>query len=128
MPKKLLIIDDQYGITKVVTLIAEQLGMQCLALNNSVDATETFLDYKPDVVMLDMIMPEKDGIEVLNEILLTGIKTRIILTSGFSDAYLRLAEGVAKFHETDEIAILRKPFRRDELIAMLREIDMLQSG
>ena len=127
MPKKLLVIDDQFGITKVVALIAEQLGIECLALNSSVDATDTFINYKPDVVMLDMIMPEKDGIEVLNEILLTGIKTKIILTSGFSDAYLRLAEGVAKFHESNDIAILRKPFRRDELIAMLREIDTLQS-
>lgn len=127
MPKKLLIIDDQFGITKVVALIAEHLGFECLALNSSVDATDTFINYKPDVVMLDMIMPEKDGIEVLNEILLTGFKTKIILTSGFSDAYLRLAEGVAKFHESNDIAILRKPFRRDELIAMLREIDTLQS-
>ena len=121
MPKKLLIIDDQAGITKVVGLIAEQLGMEFKALNSSAAATETFISYRPDVVMLDMIMPEKDGIDVLNEILLTGIRSRIVLTSGFSDAYLRLAEGVAKFHDTDQVTILKKPFRREELIALLKD-------
>jgi CheY-like chemotaxis protein len=67
-------------------------------------------------------MPEKDGIDVLNEILLTGIPVKVILTSGFSESYLRLAEGVAKFHDNENVSILRKPFRREELITMLTEL------
>lgn len=122
MPKKLLIIDDQAGITKVIALVAEQIGLEVKVVNNPIVATETFIGFKPDVVMLDMIMPEKDGIDVLNEILLTGIRAKIVLTSGLSDAYLRLAEGVAKFHECDQVATLRKPFRRDELVAVLQEM------
>ncbi len=122
MAKRLLIVDDQTGITKVVGLIAGQLGMEFKALNSSMDATETFIDFRPDVLILDMIMPEKDGIDVLNEVLLTGIPSKIILTSGYSDAYLRLAEGVAKFHESGHISILKKPFRRDELIGLLTHL------
>jgi CheY-like chemotaxis protein len=122
MPKRLLIIDDQAGITKVVGLIARQLGMEFKALNSSLDATEEFIEYRPDVLILDMIMPEKDGIDVLNEVLLSGIPTRIILTSGYSDAYLRLAEGVAKFHDSGQVSILKKPFRRDELTNLLRQL------
>ena len=115
MPGKLLIVDDQAGITKVVSLIASQAGFETRAVTSSADATETFIDFRPDVVILDMIMPEKDGIDVLNEILLTGIPARFILTSGFGDGYLRLAEGVAKFHDANRVSILRKPFRREEL-------------
>ena len=122
MSKKLLIIDDQASIAKVVTLIAEQLGLEVKALSSPTLATEVFVEYRPDIVILDMIMPEKDGIDVLNEILLTGIPARIVLTSGFSNAYLRLAEGVARFHESDQVSVLKKPFRRDELIAVLKEI------
>ena len=101
MAKKLLVIDDQTGITKVVELIARQLGLNARTLNSSLQATEVFIAFKPDVLMLDMIMPEKDGIDVLNEVLLTGIPVKIVLTSGFSDSYLRLAEGVAKFHDNE---------------------------
>ena len=122
MAKKLLVIDDQTGITKVVEMIAKQLGLNARSLNSSAQATETFIAFKPDVVMLDMIMPEKDGIDVLNEILLTGIPVKVILTSGFSDSYLRLAEGVAKFHANENVSILRKPFRREELIALLEQL------
>jgi len=120
--KKLLVIDDQTGITKVVELIARQLGLNARSLNSSSQATEEFIAFMPDVVMLDMIMPEKDGIDVLNEILLTGIPVKVILTSGFSDSYLRLAEGVAKFHANENVSILRKPFRREELIALLEQL------
>jgi two-component system response regulator MtrA len=122
MAKKLLVIDDQSGITRVVELIAKQLGLTARSLNTSSEATDVFIAFKPDVVMLDMIMPEKDGIDVLNEILLTGIPVKVILTSGFSDSYLRLAEGVAKFHANDHVSILRKPFRRDELVTLLSDL------
>ena len=57
--KKLLVVDDQTGITKVVELIARQLGLNARSLNSSAQATETFIEFKPDVVMLDMIMPER---------------------------------------------------------------------
>ena len=78
--------------------------------------------FKPDVLMLDMIRPEKDGIDVLNEVLLTGIPVKVVLTSGFSDSYLRLAEGVARFHDNPNVAVLRKPFRRDELTRLLTDL------
>lgn len=119
MSRKLLVVDDQTGITRVVSMIASELGYDVTVLNDSSRATETFIDCKPDVVLLDMIMPEKDGIDVLNEILLTGINSRIVLTSGFSDGYLRLAQSVAKFHDLDSVSVLRKPFRKDELVSVL---------
>jgi DNA-binding NtrC family response regulator len=122
MAKKLLVVDDQSGITKVVEMIARQLGLNARSLNNSAQATETFIAFKPDILMLDMIMPEKDGIDVLNEVLLTGLPVKVVLTSGFSDSYLRLAEGVAKFHENPNVSVLRKPFRREELIDLLTRL------
>jgi len=122
MAKKLLVIDDQTGVTKVVGLIARQLGLNTRTINDPSQATEELIAFKPDVVMLDMIMPEKDGIDVLNEILLTGIPVKVVLTSGFSDSYLRLAEGVAKFHANENVSILRKPFRREELIKLLTDL------
>lgn len=122
MSKKLLIVDDQAGITKVVGLIAEQLGMDFRAVNSPLKATDEFIKYRPDILILDMIMPEKDGIDVLNEILLTGIPARIVLTSAYSEAYLRLAEGVAKFYDSENVSVLKKPFRRAELVRLLTEL------
>ena len=119
MAKKLLVIDDQTGITKVVEMIARQLGLDARSLNSSAQATQTFIAFKPDILIIDMIMPEKDGIDVLNEVLSTGVPVKVVLTSGFSESYLRLAEGVAKLHDNPNVSILRKPFRREELMQLL---------
>jgi CheY-like chemotaxis protein len=118
MEQKLLIIDDQLGMAKVIALIAESLGLETKIVTCPLRATDAFLEFRPDVVMVDMIMPEKDGIDVLHEILLTGIECRVILTSGLSEAYLRLAQGIARFYGR-EVGVLRKPFRRNELVAAL---------
>ncbi len=121
MTKKLLVIDDQAGIGRVVGRIAGELGFEAKTLTEPDKALEVFVDYRPDVVMLDMIMPEKDGIDVLNEMILTGIRSRIVLTSGLSNAFLKLAQQVAHFHERTNVAVLRKPFRRAELVSVLTE-------
>jgi DNA-binding NtrC family response regulator len=120
--QKLLMIDDEVGLTKVVGLIAKQLGMEFKALNTSPTASEVFTAYRPDIVIIDMIMPDKDGIDVLHEIMNTRIATQIVLTSGYSEAYLRLVEGVAKFHGDKRVHFLKKPFRRGELIELLKNI------
>jgi CheY-like chemotaxis protein len=120
MNRKLLVVDDQVGLTRVMRLVAEELGYETRIANCPLQATEMFIAFRPDVVILDMIMPEKDGIDVLNEILLTGTRARVVLTSGMSDGLLRLAEGVARFHHLERVEVLRKPFRREELADLLR--------
>jgi CheY-like chemotaxis protein len=96
-------------------------GFEVLVVNDPLKATEAFLAFKPDVAVIDMIMPEKDGIDVLNEMLLTGEPARIIVTSGYGDAMLRLAKGVAKFHASGRVSVLKKPIRRAELEKLLAD-------
>jgi CheY-like chemotaxis protein len=114
------VVDDQAGINAAVERIAADLGLlQTMAIREPLKATEAFLAFAPDLVLLDMIMPEKDGIEVLDEMMLTGRPAKFIVMSGYGESYLRLAQGVAVFHGAEQVAILRKPFRREELEAML---------
>jgi CheY-like chemotaxis protein len=119
MPKKLLIVDDQPGVTKVVSLIARRLGLDFRAVHDPRQAVAEFVEYQPDFLILDMIMPDLDGIDVLNDIILTGYPARIVLTSGHGEAYMALAAGVARFHGIETPPILRKPFRREELERLL---------
>ena len=59
MGKRLLMIDDDAGIAKVVGLIARVLGMDFQATDTPLIAAEVFADYRPNIVMIDMIMPKK---------------------------------------------------------------------
>lgn len=118
MKTKLLVVDDQPGVTRVVALVAGSLGFETRSVNCPFQAIDAFLEFQPDIVIIDMIMPEKDGIDVLHEILVTGKVCRIIVMSGLSEAYLRLSQGIAGFYGR-EVTLLRKPFRRDELSSLL---------
>ena len=119
MAERLLIVDDEIAITRIVGSIAAELGVDFKALNTSLTAAEVFVEYQPDVVILDIVMPGKDGIDVLNDIMNSGIPTQIVLTSGVSEGYLRLGEAIARFHGGNPVRLLRKPFRHHELVAIL---------
>jgi two-component system OmpR family response regulator len=119
MSKKLLIVDDQPGSTKVVARVAHWLGLEFKAVHDPHLAVAEFIAFRPDILILDMIMPELDGIEVLNDVLLTGYPTRVVLSSGYGDAYMALAAGVARYHGIATPPMLRKPFRRSELEELL---------
>ena len=66
-------------------------------------------------------MPEKDGIDVLEEILRTDIDTKFILISGYRDGFLRMGERLVRSVRDVSVSFLKKPFRRDELVAVLTE-------
>jgi len=118
--KKLLIIDDHARVRTAIAAIAAALGLDTREVGEPQLATETFIDFRPDAVLLDMVMPEHDGLDIFAEMLLTGFPARFILMSEFSDAYLRLARGVAAFHGAEQPAALRKPLRRDQVAVVLR--------
>jgi CheY-like chemotaxis protein len=119
--KRLLVVDDQVSLTKIVVSIAASMDLDVRVVNDPHEALDTFIDYRPDILLLDMVMPEKDGVDVLNEILLTGIDTKVIVISGFTVSFSQLAAGIAKFHGKGPVRVLKKPFRRDQLMALLRE-------
>ncbi len=122
MTKRLMIVDDEAGLTTVVGLIAKRLGFAVRSVNDPEQVIEAFQAFNPDVLVLDMIMPDRDGIDLLHEILIAGTSARIVLTSGFGDGFLRLAQNLAKTYDKSDVMILPKPFRRAELEKVLTEI------
>jgi CheY-like chemotaxis protein len=66
MKRKVLIIDDEPGFTKIVKLTLEaQKKYEVREVNNPNRALQDARDYSPDVIILDVIMPELDGGDVL---------------------------------------------------------------
>ena len=122
MNRTLLVIDDDRHVARMTQRTARVLGLDAHAVLDPLQATQAFVDLRPDVVLLDMAMPEKDGIDVLDEIILSGIPTRLVLMGSAGDAYLRLAQGVARFHGISALPELHKPFQRHEVALLLNRI------
>jgi DNA-binding response OmpR family regulator len=119
MERRLLVVDDQDSITKVVAKIASQLGYRVRSITDPNAAFDEFEAFKPDVLIIDLVMPELDGIDILHRILALGTTARIIVMSGFGKSYLRLGKEVAAFHDHADITTLAKPFRKADLVGLL---------
>jgi len=62
---KLLIVDDEEAIREVISTLLEALGYDCSSVSNGRLAKEYLQAHEADVVLSDMIMPEMDGIRLL---------------------------------------------------------------
>jgi len=124
MSRKLLVIDDDGEICDVAGSLAQEAGFDVLTVTDPRQAAADFVAFRPDLVLLDLVMPGVDGIAVLDAILTSGIPAAIILTmgAGSGDGYVRIAAGVTRFHGLAPLEVLHKPFDRHELLQLLGRI------
>jgi two-component system chemotaxis response regulator CheY len=90
--KKILMADDSAFMRNVLKNILENAGFsQFLEAENGVQALEMIKSEKPDLVLLDLIMPEKGGVDVLKEV---GNTQKILIVSAVGqDSIMKEAMG-----------------------------------
>lgn len=123
MSKKLLIVDDETAITKIIGRIVSGLDYEVAAVNDATQAMDVFRSFMPDVLMIDMVMPDVDGVDILRQVMAVSMDVQIIIMTGFGPGYLRLAKAVALFDEKPDITELAKPFRRADVLLALGETE-----
>ena len=114
--EKILVVEDEPSIGEVVSLYLRRAGYQVTWVQNGLDALEVFLDRGPDLVVLDLMLPQVDGFEITRWIRDRGDTPIIMLT--------------ARREEADRIAGLEmgaddyvvKPFSPQELVSRVRAV------
>ncbi|HLV33305.1 MAG TPA: response regulator [Chitinispirillaceae bacterium] len=83
MSNTVIVIDDSiFLIKQIVDFFEKQLNFQVVATgNDGNDAVELYKKYKPDLITLDITMPNKDGIEALREILSINPEANVLMIS-----------------------------------------------
>ena len=61
---KILVVDDDQGTTKLLELVLSKEGYDVVSVNNSYDTLNAALTYLPNLILLDLVMPNGDGFEV----------------------------------------------------------------
>lgn len=118
--KKVLIVDDEAAIREGIPYVVdwESLGYQIIAsAENGLVGLEMIRKYQPDLVMLDIQMPAKTGLEMVKEAQEEGFHFHSIILSGYSDfeyAKQAIKLGTASY--------LLKPIDEDELLIILEEL------
>ncbi len=68
MSKKILIVDDEPDIVFLLKSRFESNGFNAIGASNGKEGLEKAISEKPDLIVLDLLMPEKDGYETMNEL------------------------------------------------------------
>jgi signal transduction histidine kinase len=121
MGKKLLLVDDEPGILKVLGISLADRGYKVLTTENGEEALRIFRDERPELVLTDIKMPGMDGIELLKQIKQENPDAEVIMITGHGD--MELAVQSLKHEASDFIT---KPIRDDALdIALRRALERL---
>lgn len=94
--KKILILDDEAPIRRMLRKLLERNDYEVFDAENGTHGIKQFKEHKPDLIITDIIMPEKEGLETIREIREINSDIKIIAISGGGATdpkiYLELAE------------------------------------
>ncbi|WP_276836229.1 response regulator, partial [Chryseobacterium cucumeris] len=93
MSKKILLIDDELDILEILSYNLEKEGYDIYTATNGNEGIEKAKEIVPDLILLDVMMPEKDGIETCQELRKVKElqKTLIVFLSARSEEFSQLA-------------------------------------
>ncbi len=114
---KILLVDDESAITENLAPILERAGLQVTIAAEGEEALQKAAEVRPDLVILDILMPKMDGRDVLRQLRHDGNWTPVILLTQVGDSVERamaLEEGADDY--------LNKPFDPHELVARIRAV------
>ncbi|MNK77263.1 Phosphate regulon transcriptional regulatory protein PhoB [compost metagenome] len=110
--KNILVIEDNHAILDVITLILESEAFNVAGLNKGADFISHVHEFNPDVIIMDIMLPDTDGRELLKEIKATDTTKHIpvLMISARYNANNYTLDGI----EADDF--MAKPFNIDDLM------------
>jgi len=118
----LMVVDDNESMAKLVSNVGEIVGFDVRSTFSAKEFQEVWSECDPSAIVLDLVMPDMDGIEILDWLAEQKCSAPIILMSGYEGKYVGMANsfGVAKGDKV--VGSLTKPYKVDQLEMMLKDI------
>lgn len=116
---RILAIDDDANILAIIAEMLTTAGYEVVGASNGEEGVRLYRQEPFDLVVTDLLMPEKDGLEVVMELREDFPDAKIITLSGgntFGHSSLQTAKLLGASRT------LRKPFKEDELLEAVREV------
>ncbi len=114
MAAKILVVDDDPAINEMLTIVLEAEGFQTSSVTDGAEAVGAFENFDPDLILLDLMLPGVNGIDICREIRKHSAVPIVMLTAKTDtvDVVLGLESGADDY--------ITKPFKPKELVARIR--------
>jgi CheY-like chemotaxis protein len=116
----ILVVDDEPGIRELLCLMLEASGYTVMSAEDGLQAPKILAANPVDVVITDLLMPERDGLEFITEIRKKYPTVKIIAMSGGGhiarDSYLRIAKNFGAH------VLLEKPFSQSGVLEAIETV------
>ena len=116
-PARLLVVDDEESVRNLICRILRDAGHEVEAAHDGRDALSKVLRRRPDLIVLDLMMPELDGWGVVDELYRQGRLPPVLMLTARSD-YDTFARAVRQ----GVSAFISKPFRLQDLLSATRRL------
>lgn len=113
---KVLIVDDDEAIVDMLKMFCESLQLDVSVAYNGDAALEKFAAVKPDLVLLDVMMPGRDGLSTLIEMRKIAPNTRYVMITAYQDA-----EKILESYRQGAVDCLLKPINFEYLKGVIQE-------
>ena len=117
---KILVVDDEVQLREILKEVLEDSGHKVILAEDGNKGLKLFTEHLFDLIITDLIMPDKEGLEFITEILKSRPKTKIIAISGGGMVgptdYLKTAEMLGAQRS------LEKPFSSHDLVACVEQL------
>lgn len=117
--KRALIVEDTVELAEVIQATLERMGMSTYHETHASKALDVYRDYQPDLLLLDIGLPDMLGWKVLDELKASEMReqVRIIVITAYGDPANRL---MGKLQDVDTYLV--KPFSPDEIERVVRRV------
>ncbi|MCL2469771.1 MAG: EAL domain-containing response regulator [Alphaproteobacteria bacterium] len=119
---RLLIIDDEEDICEIIAEVAQSCGFETSMVSDASLVMHKLDTFTPDAIVLDLMMPGMDGVELLRVLVDRVKNAKIILVSGSDARVLNSARRLGSAHGLDVVAALEKPLDIPLLRATLGQV------
>jgi CheY-like chemotaxis protein len=113
-PRRVLVVDDNRVVADTVATLVRLMGHYCACAYDGPSAVSLAPDFKPDVILMDLRMPEMDGFAAARALKEAGVNAKIVAITGFSEAIFPDPPREAGFD-----AVLTKPATAEQIAAVL---------
>ena len=118
---RLLVVDDDAPTCTLFRRISERMGYEVQTCQSAVAGQKAVADFDPHVILLDLIMPDIDGIEMVRWLTGVGFEGRVIMISGYSDSYLDAAVTMLQARGIEDSHSVPKPVDLERLRGLIAE-------